>query len=182
MAICSLSPVSCRPLVLLCSRHSARALPESEIGSEQGISPEHEHSSAEILCSAVTMPKFEAAEAIVRLLLLEAVSRAEYPGDHDGADDQQQCRKAQADADADVSFSKEGPPKAADQINDGIEQCHCPPRFRQHCNRIEGAAKEGHRHDDQHGNHLQLLPILRPDPHDETKELGRASCRERVCQ
>src|SRR3546814_3576394 len=88
-----------------------------------------------------------------RLLLLEAVSRAEYPGDHDGADDQQQCRKAQADADADVSFSKEGPPKAADQINDGIEQCHCPPRFRQHCNRIEGAAKRS----EEHTSELQSL-------------------------
>src|SRR3546814_4900384 len=68
-----------------------------------------------------------------------------------------------------VALAEEGPAKAADQIDDGVEQRHRLPRRGQHRQRIEGPAEEGQRIDDEQRHHLQLLETLRPDADDEAE-------------
>ena len=41
---------------------------------------------------------------------------------------------------------------------------------RQHVDRVEGAAEEGQRRDDQHRDELQLLEALGPDADDEAEQ------------
>src|SRR5581483_6784900 len=76
----------------------------------------------------------------------------------------------QAHADSHVGGSVKAPAKAADQIDDRVEQRHRAPRRRQHVDGIESAAEKRERRDDQHGNELQLLEILRPDADDEAEQ------------
>src|SRR3546814_20135219 len=60
--------------------------------------------------------------------ILEPIAAAEDPEDHAQAQRQEQRHRGHADGDADVALAEEGPAKAADQLDDGVEQRHRLPR------------------------------------------------------
>src|SRR5882762_1252769 len=105
--------------------------------------------------------------------VLQAEPGFEYPGDHSQAGSQESHGHAHADADAHIGGPVKAPAEAADQVHDGIEQAEGAPGRRQHVDRIEGAAEEGERGDDQHGNELQLFETLGPDADDESEQAER---------
>src|SRR5258706_1167970 len=98
--------------------------------------------------------------------VLQAEPGFEYPGDYSQASSQESQGHGHADADAHIGGAVKAPAEAADQVHDGIEQAEGAPGRRQHVDRIKGAAEEGERGDDQHGNELQLLETPRPDSDD----------------
>src|SRR5690606_30447063 len=94
------------------------------------------------------------------LSILEPVPGSEHPEDHAEANDKEQRHRAHAHLDCDITLSEEGPAEPADQIDYGIEKRDCLPRFRQHFERVECAAEECQRIDDEHRDHLELLEAL----------------------
>src|ERR1700724_3174609 len=101
---------------------------------------------------------------------LETISRLEDPPDDDEADGEEQRRHGEAHGDTHVGDFEEAPAEAADEINDRVEQAHGLPYGRQHAHRIEAAAEEGERGDDEQRDHLQLLEAVRPDADDEAEQ------------
>src|SRR5690606_9119075 len=91
--------------------------------------------------------------------VLEPIAGLENPPHCRKANREEYRDRGQADADVHVGrlLAEEGPTETADQINDGVEQRDLIPRFRQHLDRIEGAAKECERRQDQHRHDLQLF-------------------------
>src|SRR3546814_13782062 len=69
-----------------------------------------------------------------------------------------------------TTLFRSGPAKAADEIDDGIEQRDCAPCRGQHVQRIKSPTEEGQRIDDEQRDHLQLLEALRPDADDEAEQ------------
>uniref|UniRef100_A0A0N4ZJL2 LigA n=1 Tax=Parastrongyloides trichosuri TaxID=131310 RepID=A0A0N4ZJL2_PARTI len=94
----------------------------------------------------------------------------EDPAHHRQTGEEEAQRRRQAQPHADVAYAVEGPAEARDQIDHRVEQGHRAPAVRQHVDRIEGPAEEGQRRHDQHGDHLQLFEILRPDADDEAEQ------------
>jgi len=80
----------------------------------------------------------------------------------------------------DVGHAVEAPPKAADQVDHRVGERDGLPQRRQHVDRIEAAAQEGERRDDQQRHHLQLLEAVGPDADDEAEhaEGGRRQHQE----
>src|SRR5580698_7048067 len=66
------------------------------------------------------------------VLGLQPITRLEYPGDDRQAGRQEQKRHAEADPDADIGDAIETPAKAADEIDDRIDQRQGAPERRQH--------------------------------------------------
>src|SRR3546814_7541562 len=97
------------------------------------------------------------SDLVIEASVLQPVSRAEHPEDHAQAQRQEEGDRAHTDLDPDIALAEEGPAEPADQIDDGIEQRHRAPCRRQHVERIEGAAEEGQRIDDEQRDDLQLL-------------------------
>src|SRR5262249_54054542 len=89
------------------------------------------------------------------------------------ADGHETRSEDQTDDNADVTSSVKAPAKAADQIDDGIEQADGAPRLGQHVDRVESAAEERKRRNDQRRNDRQLLEVLRPDANDENEQAER---------
>src|SRR5688572_9574843 len=104
------------------------------------------------------------------ILRLEPVAGAENPPDDAKADDQERQRHAEADADMHVGYAEEAPAEAADEIHDRVEQRDSLPDRRQHVDRVERAAKERQRREDQQRDELQLLEPLRPDADNEAEQ------------
>src|SRR3546814_12960759 len=102
--------------------------------------------------------------------ILQPIPRPEHPENHAHAQRQEEGDRAHTDFDTHVALAEEGPAEPADQIDDGIEQRHRAPCRRQHVERIEGAAEEGQRIDDEQRDDLQLLEALRPYSDDETEQ------------
>src|SRR5215211_3269417 len=98
--------------------------------------------------------------------VLEAVSGLENPPCHGEADGQEQERHGEAQGDADVGRLEEAPAEAADEVDDRIGERDFLPEGRQHADRIEGAAKEGERRQDEERHELQLLEAVGPDADD----------------
>src|SRR5436190_5458401 len=63
-------------------------------------------------------------------------------------------RHAEAHPDADVGDTVEAPAKAADQVDDRVEQGHRLPHRRQHVDRVEAPAEKGERRHDQQRHEL----------------------------
>src|SRR5579859_2470322 len=103
-------------------------------------------------------------------LSLQAVAGLEDPPDAAEAGDEEERRHAKAHADVDVGDLEEAPAKAADQVDDGIEERDGLPGGRQDVDRVERAAEERERRDDEHRDELQLLEAARPDADDETEQ------------
>lgn len=103
------------------------------------------------------------------LLGFEPPSRAEDPPHRSQAESQKAEDRAKAGADVDVGNAVKAPAKTAYQIDYGIEQSDFLPERRQHADRIEGAAQEGEWSDDHERNHLQFLPVVRPQPDNESE-------------
>src|SRR5690606_22638743 len=101
---------------------------------------------------------------------LQVIPRLEDPPDGQQAQDHEDQRHAQADTDIQVRYAVEAPAKSTDEIDDRIEQRHLLPELGQHADRVEAAAQEGERRDDQHGHDLQLLETLCPYPEHETEQ------------
>src|SRR5262249_2429007 len=106
-------------------------------------------------------------------LILEPIAGLEDPPDGHEAQRQEQERHAQADCHIDVRDLEEGPAESADQVDHRIEQRHRLPDRRQHADRIEAAAEEGKRRDDEQRDDLQLLETIRPDADDEAEQAER---------
>src|ERR1043165_9511125 len=125
------------------------------------------------------MPAFSATEiSMMRrgisgppslVLVLDAIAGSEDPRDRAEADAKEQKRHRDAYAKVHVGGFKEAPAEAADQIHDRIEQRDGLPAGWQHVNRIERAAEEGERRDDQQRHHLQLLETVGPDAENEAE-------------
>src|SRR5262249_2755587 len=101
---------------------------------------------------------------------LQPVSGLEDPPYNRQADRQKHKGHGQAHGDAHVRNAEEAPAKAADEINHGIEQRHLLPERRQHMNRVERAAEEGERRDDQQRHDLQALEAVSPDAEHEAEQ------------
>jgi len=82
------------------------------------------------------------------------VPSLKHPPYKSQADDKKAKRHANTHADVHIGDAVETPAKAADQIHHWIEQGDLLPQWRQHSDRIERAAQECERGDDQHRNHL----------------------------
>src|SRR5581483_5562904 len=100
----------------------------------------------------------------------QAITGSENPTYQRETGREESERHREADSDADVRRCIEAPAKAADQIHDRIEQADGAPPRRQHVDRIERAAEERERRDDQHRDELQLLEAFRPDTEDEAEQ------------
>src|SRR5580692_9384086 len=98
---------------------------------------------------------------------LQAPSGVEDPCQNREANGDEQRREPEARADADVPLAIEAPTKAADQIDDGIEQTDRAPERRQHVDRIKGAAEKRERRHHQRRDNGELLEVFRPDANDE---------------
>ena len=96
-------------------------------------------------------------------LRLESVSRLEDPPHRHQAHGQEADRHGQAQADAHVGDPVETPAEAADQVDHRVEQGDRLPERRQHIDRVEAAAEEDQRRDDEERHELQLLEALGPD-------------------
>src|SRR3546814_15526770 len=94
--------------------------------------------------------------------ILEPVSRPEHPEDHAEAQRQEEGDRAHTDLDPDIALAEEGPAEPAAQLDDGIEQRPRAPCRRQHVARIEGAAEEGQRIDDEQRDDPPPHEALRP--------------------
>src|SRR5690606_39305738 len=79
--------------------------------------------------------------------------------------------------DADIRGAEEAPAETADEIKHGIEERNGAPRLRQHVDRVERAAEKDEWRDQQHGDELQLLEVIRPDADDEAEE-AEGDCRQ----
>ena len=101
---------------------------------------------------------------------LQPVPRPEDPPDQREAQDEEPHRRREADLHAHVRGPVEAPAEAADQVDHRVEQAEGAPGIGQHVDRIERAAEEGERGDDQHRDELQLLEALRPDADDEAEQ------------
>src|SRR5258708_27409537 len=104
------------------------------------------------------------------LLALEPIAGAEQPPHDRQAKHQEQPRHGKADADAHVGDLEEAPAEAADQVDHRIEQGDGLPGRRQHADRIEAAAQERQRRDDEQRHDLQLFEPVGPDADDEAEQ------------
>src|SRR5215813_8721617 len=103
-------------------------------------------------------------------LALQPIAGLEYPPNDHEAPEQERKGHPQADRDAHIGNLEKGPTEAADEINNRIEKGDSLPCRWQHADRIEAAAQERERRDDEERNDLQLLEAVRPDPDDETEQ------------
>src|SRR5699024_1379462 len=83
----------------------------------------------------------------------------------------------EADVDANIRGAEEAPPEAAHEIEHGIEERDRAPGLRKHVDRIEGAAKENERRDQQHRYELQFLEVIGPDTDDEAEQAEGHGCQ-----
>src|SRR5688572_13863539 len=88
---------------------------------------------------------------------LQPVAGTEDPVHDTEAEQEEAKRGGETHADGDVRRPVETPAEAADQVHHRIEQAERAPERRQHVDRVEGAAQERERRDDQHGNELKPL-------------------------
>ena len=82
------------------------------------------------------------------------VPRLKHPPYKNQAEGEKAQGHANTYADVHIGNTVETPAKAANQINHRIEQGDLLPQWGQHIDRIERAAQECERGNDQHRNHL----------------------------
>ena len=75
-----------------------------------------------------------------------------------------------ARGDADIADLVKTPAEDRDQIDDRVGEAHRLPERRQHVDRIEAAAEERQRRENEQRNDLQLLEALGPQPDDEAEQ------------
>jgi len=100
----------------------------------------------------------------------QAIAGLEDPPDDGQAHDEKQDGDRDADADVHVGKLEEAPAEAADQVNERVEQRDRPPERRQQARRIERAAEERERGDDEHRHDLQSLETVGPDAENEAEQ------------
>src|SRR5690606_18518693 len=100
----------------------------------------------------------------------QPVAGAKHPVHGSQAQRQEAEGHAQADADRYVGNAVEAPAKAADQVHHRVEQGELLPEGGQHADRVETAAKEGQRGDNQRRYDLQFLPAGCPEADDEAEQ------------
>src|SRR5438105_12794737 len=101
---------------------------------------------------------------------LQTISSLEDPPYSRKAKYEEQTGHGKTDADMHIGDLVEAPAKAADQVDDRVEERHRLPGGRQHADRVERATQKGERRDDEQGDELELLEAIGPDADDEAKE------------
>ncbi len=112
----------------------------------------------------------------------QAVAGAEDPPNEGETQPQERHGQQRADHDVHVRETVEAPSECADEIDDRVEQRDRLPDARQHVDRIERAAEEGQRSDDQHRDHLQLLEVVGPDADHEAEQAEGEGDQHQECQ
>src|ERR1700683_5115516 len=97
-----------------------------------------------------------------RPLILEPIAGFEEPPDDRHADGEECKRRQQAQSYIHVGDAEKAPAEPADQIKQRIEQGHRAPERRQHAGRIERAAEERQRRQEEKRHNLQLFEAARP--------------------
>ena len=106
---------------------------------------------------------------MIAVSISDLVPRLKHPPYKSQADDEKAKRNANTHGDMHIGNAVEAPAKAADQIHHRIEQGDLLPQWGQHIDRIERAAQECERCDDQHRNYLEFLKIIGPQADNEAK-------------
>ena len=78
---------------------------------------------------------------------------------------------------ADITRVIKGPAKAADQIDDRVEQAHRLPDRRQHTDRIERSAQERQRCDHQQWHDLEFFKSIGPNTDNKSQQRKRNRCQ-----
>jgi hypothetical protein len=102
-------------------------------------------------------------------LVSNLVPRLKHPPYKSQTDDEKTKCHANTHGDMHIGNAIEAPAKSADQIYHRIEQGDFLPQGGQHIDRIERAAQECERGNDQHRNYLQFLKIIGPQADNEAK-------------
>src|SRR5438477_11376008 len=110
------------------------------------------------------------SELAAGVLGLEPLAGLEDPGHERQRYRHEHQGHREADRDAHVGDAVEAPAEAADEVDDGVEQGNRLPEWRQHVDRIEAAAEECQRGDDEQRHELQLFESIGPDADDEADE------------
>jgi glutathione S-transferase len=106
----------------------------------------------------------------IRASWLDPIAGLEDPPNDTEAGDQEERDHAQRECQRDIRQPEERPAEPGDQVDHRVQQRHGLPGRRQHRDRVEGAAKEHERRDDQERHELQLLEIVGPDAQDEAQQ------------
>ena len=102
---------------------------------------------------------------------------AEDPGHGREAEQEKNQGRAEARAHPHVGDAVEAPAEAAYQINDRIEERDLLPEGRQHVDGVEAPTQKRERRHHHHGDDGELLPAVRPDADEETKQAERDGCQ-----
>ena len=102
--------------------------------------------------------------------VLQFITRFEYPANRRQAAQHKHQDHGNTDADINIGYAVKAPAETTDQVNHRVEQGHLLPEWRQHIDRVEGAAEKGQWCNNHHRDDLQFLKIIGPQSDDKAEQ------------